>query len=497
MTPEQTPHPMESWLRRYAEKRRQEAGPPFDLHSADKERLLAEVRRVYQTPSSKRRAWWAFWMLPAFPRMAYAAALVVALGVATYFLWLSHPQGRGTTPHLMAKQDATDRQPLKPAPEVTLASGHALEQRTAEKKKDADTAPPPAPMERATEPILAARSVPVTPGVRTTEPTQATKETESKLEEKAARSVETGPARYAVRAEGAGDRRMTEEQLASKTAGERKVDSVSAPLPAAAPPPALAMRGAPSPVKPTDTAGTRRTPPQPAEVRQTTLPPQTNTLPGPKAAQSLAEFYLAQQTLSQDRPLNLSFSRGRESTTAQVDSALFQAMISRPDGEKVVAKQQLRVVPPAGEAADVSRDDRGVRYIVSDPANSNSQPVVFYLRVTNDIVYLVDGDGVVYEGRFNKVVALPASRNQQRTTEKAGARELLMSSPEKRTAPEAGRVTTVQATRQFELIGEHPRLQKKVIFSGQWPPQTNGILRLQMRIGEGPVQTLLVKPAEN
>lgn len=488
---------MESWLRRYAEKRRQEAGPPFELHSADKERLLTEVRRVYSSRSSQRRAWWAIWTLPAFPRLGYAAALVLVLGIATYFLWLTQRQGPEGATHLIAKQTVTERQDPSPSPKAAAARMLLSDRSAAEKKKEAENVPSVARMERASEPLVATRSAPAVSTVRTTEPTQAAEGLALKREEKDAAPSEPAPARYVLRGGGDGDRQAGVGESENKTVLESRSSPLPAPAPATALPPALAMRGAPSPVKPADIAVTRGTPPQPADVQPTTLLPQTNTLLVPKAAPSLADFYLAQQTTSQDRPLDLAFLRGRESTAARADSVLFQSVPSGQDGKKPVVRNQTQVKFPANASVHVSREDMGVRYVVSAPPSFHSPPAVFYLWVTNDILRLKDSDGVVYEGRLNEVAPAPASRNQLRTADKAGARELLMSSPTRRTAPVAGRVTAVQGTRQFELMREHPRLQQKVIISGQWPPHTNGILRLQMRIGEGPVQTLLAKPAEN
>lgn len=68
---------MDETLKAYADKRRQEAGAPFDLHPATRQMLQGEVTRTYKpgAPASPRVSWvervFVFW-----PRMAFAAACV-------------------------------------------------------------------------------------------------------------------------------------------------------------------------------------------------------------------------------------------------------------------------------------------------------------------------------------------------------------------------------------------------------------------------------------
>ena len=73
--------PIEKLLRRYAQKRRDEAGAPAELHPANRRALQAEVTQQY--PQVQRRGgWWAGLSLLMSRKLAYAVAAVAVIGVS-------------------------------------------------------------------------------------------------------------------------------------------------------------------------------------------------------------------------------------------------------------------------------------------------------------------------------------------------------------------------------------------------------------------------------
>lgn len=64
---------MDETLKAYAGKRRQEAGPPFDLHPATRQMLQGEVARTYKQPPQSS---WLRRIIVLWPRVAFAAACV-------------------------------------------------------------------------------------------------------------------------------------------------------------------------------------------------------------------------------------------------------------------------------------------------------------------------------------------------------------------------------------------------------------------------------------
>jgi hypothetical protein len=66
---------IEKWLRRFARQRREQAGQPFELHGADRQKLQAEVRRQYAPRQERRTGWFAF-------RSRWAMAVVAVAGAA-------------------------------------------------------------------------------------------------------------------------------------------------------------------------------------------------------------------------------------------------------------------------------------------------------------------------------------------------------------------------------------------------------------------------------
>jgi hypothetical protein len=84
-------HPIEKLLREAAEKRRDAAGAPFELHPATRRLLQGEAVRQYGKPQRQGRSLlWSFAQL--WPRLAWGVGIVAVLGVA---VWMIVPATRG------------------------------------------------------------------------------------------------------------------------------------------------------------------------------------------------------------------------------------------------------------------------------------------------------------------------------------------------------------------------------------------------------------------
>jgi len=77
--------PIEKLLRRFAKKRRDEAGAPAELHPANRRLLQAEVAR--QFPKTQRReGWWTGLSLLLNRKFAYAVAVVAVIAVSAVLM---------------------------------------------------------------------------------------------------------------------------------------------------------------------------------------------------------------------------------------------------------------------------------------------------------------------------------------------------------------------------------------------------------------------------
>ncbi len=85
--------PIEKVLRAAAKKRGDEAGGAFDLHPAMRQVLQGEVTRKFakEAPAEKPQA---FWLNLLLPRLAWTAAICIALGL---IVWMILPRGTNTS----------------------------------------------------------------------------------------------------------------------------------------------------------------------------------------------------------------------------------------------------------------------------------------------------------------------------------------------------------------------------------------------------------------
>src|SRR6266480_5605431 len=78
--PSESDNKMEELLKAYAKKRQEEAGSPLELHPATRKVLQGEIAKQWPKAAGKSRS--VFELLGKFwPRLAFAAALLVGLGV--------------------------------------------------------------------------------------------------------------------------------------------------------------------------------------------------------------------------------------------------------------------------------------------------------------------------------------------------------------------------------------------------------------------------------
>ncbi len=96
--------PIEKLLRRFAKKRRDDAGAPLAMHPATRRLLQGEVARQFRKGDSERAAS-AGWLATLRQRWLYATAAVSAVVVATILVWPHHPGGVGE----LAQQKAADK----------------------------------------------------------------------------------------------------------------------------------------------------------------------------------------------------------------------------------------------------------------------------------------------------------------------------------------------------------------------------------------------------
>lgn len=103
--------PIEKLLRAAAEKRREEAGAPFELHPATRRLLQGEVTRRFAKPPTQGRSF-AGLIAQVWPRLALGVTILAALGV---LVWVVLPGTRSEkSPALLAKnQPAPEPAPVR------------------------------------------------------------------------------------------------------------------------------------------------------------------------------------------------------------------------------------------------------------------------------------------------------------------------------------------------------------------------------------------------
>src|SRR2546423_8288015 len=82
--PSESDKKIEELLKAYAQKRRQQAGPPLELHPATRRLLQAEVANRRKSTGGKAPSFFEL-LIQFWPRVAFAATIVVGLAAV---LWV-------------------------------------------------------------------------------------------------------------------------------------------------------------------------------------------------------------------------------------------------------------------------------------------------------------------------------------------------------------------------------------------------------------------------
>src|SRR5438876_10604172 len=110
--PEPPNKPLEEQLKDWAQKRREEAGAPFELHPATRRLLQDEVGRTYPTRSDEPGAHPGSWSRLFWPRFALVGSLGVALIIMAAILLPGLTKSKSKTQQLALVRD--QEKPLTP-----------------------------------------------------------------------------------------------------------------------------------------------------------------------------------------------------------------------------------------------------------------------------------------------------------------------------------------------------------------------------------------------
>jgi len=459
--------PIEKLLRAAARKRRDDAGPPFELHPADRRLLQAEVSRKFAKPQRQGRSftelmgqWW--------PRLAGGVAILAVLVLA---VWVLLPEPGNHKPEaLLAKNlPPTKAMPAQgslpaaaPAPAaVALSSGPAAK----------------------TEPAMVAYS-------DTTPPARGG----------AARQL--GAVASPVPAE-------------SAVAEPKSQDADKLALVAA-----LKPTGRRDPAMPLLATSRDTTPPAPTGVVNGALelrygfagqPAAPASLPSePVAPTAIAMAPTASGVSPAAQPVNLADALNRQPAEAPRATADGVAQLARKSSSEqgrylrssagVASANRPNPSPLASydlsvAAPEVSQKVRALsvaQHFVQVPTEEKAKdnlaaraaaphPVLASFRVEQEgqVLRIVDDDGSVYIGSVQ--LANAARRASSATTDAAAVAfraRATARAPEQEAAanPDTGRV--LPQTYSFRVAGTNRSLQKKVIFTGNLLTATNLILSL-------------------
>ncbi len=106
--------PIEKLLRRYAKKRRDEAGPARELHPATRRMLQSEVERQFPKPASKERSAFEEFMAAFSRRWIYAVSVLVVLMVVAAVMLPSLSKSKGKT-NLALNKSVTHTEEMVPS----------------------------------------------------------------------------------------------------------------------------------------------------------------------------------------------------------------------------------------------------------------------------------------------------------------------------------------------------------------------------------------------
>ncbi|MEI7731047.1 MAG: hypothetical protein WCO56_15835 [Verrucomicrobiota bacterium] len=451
---EERPDQMETLLKAYAEKRRQQAGPPLELHPATRELLQAEVRRQYRPKTAGASSWLAL-LRPYWPRIISAVGIFLVLGIISYPLWRTENRFGNTA--FLAKHEVPAPGPVK-APALERAPKPAAEKVA---KELAVTQPaldpmPPAPFSPsrpASESLVKAKTrnapdaMPRTamPPPAVSAPMPAPVDTPTAAPFMAATPNPTSRRLGGAMASGGGEA----QGLARKRS--------------ASPEPAQ-----PGNAQPTDRAANY------AMVDK-------DTLDSARLKQSKAEAAKPVVTMNK-------FAATRQSEPESI----------QPASAAPTAPRAMGAVAAALSLARAAAQDPVPQTFRARMAGTAS-PVMerFTLEQRADRVRIVDADGSVYESdRPLATAALRADANALKAVSSTRYQKVTTPQPTAGVRAEDGSVALPSAT-SFRLVGTNQTLQLRVVILGKLVPvanTTNQQMQGQIQLGEQPACDFLATP---
>ena len=442
---------MEELLKAYAEKRRKDAGAPFDMHPATRRLLQGEVARRWAKDQRQSPSFLQL-LINFWPRLAFAISAVLLLGVV---VWLSTPDSRRKSRTQMA-QNAK-----KPAAEPLAADKY--EERLAD--KDSESAADRHKLTLAERDNAAAPSAPSA----------------------------TPPASSAARAQAEAKAPAVDPFLLSQTEERKETSSLAAGASRA---PAIGggiagedPRGysffsqAPADTNSPGLLGAKRAPQSAASGG---LAPDNNSLAN---GAKLTLNSPAAQARAKDGPALLrargidegQLTLGRSAATQATAGATALAYSS--EQERLLRKSDAPVNAPAVAAAGKELDGLAARTDaaelpggarvhfreLSEKPQSAAKPVLlssFDVEQNGDRIRIYDADGSVYDGRVTSAADKTARMAGPSGTTETATREL--KATEKTPAPTTLALAPEPSPQKllFQASGTNRNLKQLVVING-------------------------------
>lgn len=418
--------PIENLLRAAAKKRRDEAGPPFELHPATRRLLQGEAARKFPPAQPDSPSLFAT-LGRLWPRFAWALAILAVLGVA---VWLLVP--------LPARHDQTallaSKEPMKEAPWTG-------------------------------EPIRSLSAAPTAPHVQAEAAAEAKLQavTDSDKAKSGARPQPIGKDILAMRMEDGVRKEPARESSPPPAGGRRFAEAQHMPSGSQlAPQRADAVSGA-SPQQ--DKFATASIPAARVPVM-------------PASSPSATEPRMASDVALADAPVSLAREKSVASSTARKSRAEEDRSASRQAAALAAADDLLASSPPAlGKAGGASLGQRFVQVALGGAAKTPAadkakaaQAVLasFLVEQTDRELRITDADGSVYSGYVRAADAARMAR-EIRADAPAAARASKAASGTLPGEAASAKLNGVQLALQnyaFRVVGTNRTLRKKVVFTG-------------------------------
>jgi hypothetical protein len=460
--------PIERLLRAAAQKRRDDAGAPFQLHPADRRRLQGEIARKFAPPQPERRLF-AQTLAQLWPRLAGGVAMLAVICLAVWVLVPvpgGHKPGVSLARNLPASKGVPAEVPAAPPP-ASRALG----------------APPPAsPV--VTEPLMVAGKATARPALAN-QPGQVSAPLPLLAQDTSAALVKSKdvPKLELAAAQQLADRQEPAKAPLAGSAGRPAQTTTEAASAAFERRYGLAGQQPPlaSPPAPTAAPATFAMTPATATV----LPPVESAKSAdnlnlkPANAPAVAANELAQQAGDKSgqpallyKSLTYADSLNRASASPAATDSLSQAAPGVSEEAKSLGVAQRFVQVTAGATASAPAGGQGA----ATPAVLAS----FQVEQSGQVLRIVDGDGSVYTGSLQLA---EAARRARASGAGAPAAALATRAPalalKQEPTPRLDSDQLAPQTYFFRVAGTNRSLQKRVVFTGNLLTATNITLSFQ------------------